>query len=355
LELSASHLIGEIKERNTNMTEKINKTTACDLNPSQRIIVIIGVFQMYTTLKERRKHPGADNVCLALAGSLCHQTIQLSPAAILSGDVLEICNVIVFPGGTATKQSSALGRKGRRAIRMFVSNGGGYVGICAGGFLAASHYNPEQSLRLLRASCVMQFKSKSIANNTTSTHSKGTPPQPWMRGQGHVDVRFTESGRIVLWEEEGKTWKKEKEEKKEGIISLRYCNGPLFQQVEDNDTLKKSACSSSSSSSSSTSSSSSSSSCGIDVEEEDPATPASFQVLATFASDLEKNGMTSMIGVPAIVLGHYGAGTVVCISPHPESTSTAPSLAKRSGKERFQKLIQRCVRLTITTTKQLDR
>ena len=62
---------------------------------------------------------------------------------------LEKHDVLVVPGGKASIQGSALGGEGRSAIRSFVRGGGGYVGVCAGAYLAT--VNHEWSLRLINA------------------------------------------------------------------------------------------------------------------------------------------------------------------------------------------------------------
>ena len=46
-------------------------------------------------------------------------------------------NGIIIPGGTAKIQQRDLGEVGIEIIKNFVSKGGGYVGFCAGGYLAA--------------------------------------------------------------------------------------------------------------------------------------------------------------------------------------------------------------------------
>jgi putative intracellular protease/amidase len=45
-------------------------------------------------------------------------------------------DVILFPGGSSTRQGETLGPDNRRRIQEFVARGGGYVGICAGAYLA---------------------------------------------------------------------------------------------------------------------------------------------------------------------------------------------------------------------------
>ena len=48
-------------------------------------------------------------------------------------------DVIFFPGGGGRRQSEALGETGRENIRKFIASGGGYIGVCAGAYLALGH------------------------------------------------------------------------------------------------------------------------------------------------------------------------------------------------------------------------
>lgn len=52
--------------------------------------------------------------------------------------ILKDAAVWIQPGGTAVTASKAMGKNMMSAIRTFVKNGGGYVGFCAGAFLATS-------------------------------------------------------------------------------------------------------------------------------------------------------------------------------------------------------------------------
>lgn len=45
-------------------------------------------------------------------------------------------DVVVFPGGGGRMQGEAIGLPGQAVVKDFVANGGGFVGICAGAFLA---------------------------------------------------------------------------------------------------------------------------------------------------------------------------------------------------------------------------
>ena len=66
---------------------------------------------------------------------LSAENVQSQPGRLARFDVL------IFPGGRAHKQAEALGENARRAVKDFIGSGGGYVGICAGGFLASAQYD----------------------------------------------------------------------------------------------------------------------------------------------------------------------------------------------------------------------
>jgi glutamine amidotransferase-like uncharacterized protein len=78
-------------------------------------------------------------------------------------------DLVIFPGGSGTGQSNALGAPGRAAVQAFVRDGGGYIGTCGGAFLALTH------LKL---------------------YGNPSPPtvQPWARGHGPVRIEFTHEG-----------------------------------------------------------------------------------------------------------------------------------------------------------------
>lgn len=48
--------------------------------------------------------------------------------------------VLIHPGGSGSKQGKQLGEEGREAVRSFVRRGGGFLGICAGAYLASADY-----------------------------------------------------------------------------------------------------------------------------------------------------------------------------------------------------------------------
>ncbi|MEM9365207.1 MAG: BPL-N domain-containing protein [Planctomycetota bacterium] len=99
----------------------------------------------------------------------------LSAQDICEGQLSEI-DVLIHPGGTGGGQGRHLGEQGREEIRRFVRRGGGYLGICAGAYLASSHY--EWSLHILDAAVL--------------------DTQHWDRGTGVVEIELTEKGKKLL-------------------------------------------------------------------------------------------------------------------------------------------------------------
>jgi hypothetical protein len=109
----------------------------------------------------------------------------LTPMAI-QADRLDRFDVLIFPGGRGHRQAAALGDEGRRAVQDFVRAGGGFVGICAGGFLATAQY--DWSLGLV---------------NTRTLHGDREIPGIGKksmadRGPGAVKIELTGAGRAVF-------------------------------------------------------------------------------------------------------------------------------------------------------------
>ncbi len=119
---------------------------------------------------------------------------RVGPPEIRSG-VLSQFDLVVFPGGSGSKQAAALEDKGKAEVREFVQGGGGYLGVCAGSYLAAHNYS--WSLKIIDA-------------NTVDT-KKGH----WRRGEGMVKMELTDRGRAILGD-----FPK--------MVEVRYANGPIF-------------------------------------------------------------------------------------------------------------------------------
>lgn len=124
--------------------------------------------------------------------------VEVTPEDIRR-DVLTNYDVVIFGGGSGSKQAEALGETGRTAVRTFVEKGGGYIGICAGAYLATSGY--PWSLNLINARTISP---------------------KWQRGKGDVKVELTDSGRGLLGEQRGQ-------------FDVHYANGPVIKPAEKAD------------------------------------------------------------------------------------------------------------------------
>jgi hypothetical protein len=113
----------------------------------------------------------------------------------------------IQPGGSGAGQGRHPGEDGPEAIRGFVKNGGGFVGICAGSCLASADY--EWSLNILDEQVIDR--------------------KHWNRGQGTVEIAITDSRRRLLGTETPN-------------VSILYAEGPVLAsgnrpEIEDNETV----------------------------------------------------------------------------------------------------------------------
>ncbi len=174
--------------------------------------------------------------------------------------VLEQFDVLVFPGGSGSRQGRAIGGEGRDHVREYAREGGGIIGICAGAFLCSSHYT--WSLNLMNAS---------VFNKTIEIPGKGRKSM-WYRGPStDVNVEVPREGSEILGIQ--------------GIHSIRYHNGPILSTGKDSSL------------------------------------PA-YRPLAFFRTEngVYEAQKGTMIGAPAVVEARYGRGLVLAFSPHFEST-----------------------------------
>jgi len=112
--------------------------------------------------------------------------------ADIAGGALDLFDVLIVPGGSASKEAASIGQEGRARLRKFVEDGGGYVGICAGAYLATSGFS--WSLNILDAK---------------------TASPKWKRGTGLVKLELTGRGREILGDRAGQ-------------FDCKYANGPIL-------------------------------------------------------------------------------------------------------------------------------
>ncbi|MCG6156374.1 BPL-N domain-containing protein [Rubinisphaera margarita] len=188
-------------------------------------------------------------------------------------DVLSQIDAVVFGGGSGSRQAATIGPNGADSVQSFVRDGGGYVGICAGGFLCSAHYS--WSLNLIDTQVF----------TGTRTIEGGGPKSMWYRGQ-------TTTQKMQLTQEGQRLFSDLPEH-----LEVRYHNGPIVSPKHSADL--------------------------------EPYT-----VLAFFRSEkvLYPPQEGTMINTPAIVSGPFGQGQVISISPHPEATEGLESMASTAVK-----------------------
>lgn len=119
--------------------------------------------------------PSVNDLLYALGKFEDVSVMRLTADDIRSG-VLADLDLVIHPGGSGGGQGRHLGSKGRTQIREFVADGGGFIGICAGAYLASADYT--WSLNLLDAKVVDR--------------------KHWARGKGMVDIGLTRIGQELL-------------------------------------------------------------------------------------------------------------------------------------------------------------
>ena len=105
---------------------------------------------------------------------------------------------MIFPGGSGSGQGKALSERGRAAVRSFVADGGAYVGVCAGSYLALDNYS--WGLKLLPLDSFDR--------------------QHWRRGQASLEIELTEAGQDLFGMHE------------EPSLHIEFRQGPLMRTSE---------------------------------------------------------------------------------------------------------------------------
>lgn len=124
---------------------------------------------------------------------------RITADEIRSGKLVDV-DVLVHPGGSGSRQGKALGEPGRQAVRKHVRDGGGYLGVCGGAYLATNDY--EWSLNLIDARVVDR--------------------KHWARGSGMVTLRLSAAGSEFFQHDDGE-------------MAMHYAQGPLLSRREWDD------------------------------------------------------------------------------------------------------------------------
>ncbi len=179
----------------------------------------------------------------------------------VSRHFLDQFDVIVFGGGSGSSQARTLGEDGKEVVRSFIQDGGGYIGICGGAYLCSAFY--PWSLKVVDTHVFTGVREiKGVGRKAMYLRGPTT----------EVKMELTDHGQRIF-----------------GNVSqeslVKFHNGPIVSPMQ------------------------------LD------GLPA-YTVLAHFRSEqvLYPPQEGTMIDTPAIVMGEFGAGSVIAISPHPEST-----------------------------------
>lgn len=124
---------------------------------------------------------------------------RISAEGIRAGELSEF-DVLIHPGGSGSKQGKALGERGRESVVQFVRDGGGYLGVCGGAYLATNDYS--WSLNLIDAKCVDRLH--------------------WARGAGSVNIQLSPAA-ATFFRRTGDR------------MEIHYGQGPLFGRPEWDD------------------------------------------------------------------------------------------------------------------------
>ena len=210
---------------------------------------------------------GIGNTKRALAADPRFFVVQLGPEDIRP-EILSQFRAVIFSGGSGSRQARSIGEAGAAAVRAYVEDGGGYLGICAGAYLCSAHY--DWSLDLV---------DTSVFTGAREIEGVGTK-QMWYRGKSSsVKMELTDAGRERF------------PNLPETVVDVTYQNGPIVWPKNDPD-----------------------------IED--------YRVLAYFRSEkvLYPPQEGTMVDSPAILEGNFGEGRVIAVSPHPEATEGLESI-----------------------------
>ncbi|HIC94207.1 MAG TPA: MBL fold metallo-hydrolase, partial [Anaerolineae bacterium] len=104
---------------------------------------------------------------------------------------LEACSLLIVPGGYTAQCVDALGEEGFEQIREFIAGGGGYIGICAGAYIAARRVEvPGRPPGL----GIIEIENQRRAGTGIRTISIVKPEHPVVRGY---------AGKVSIWYQNG--------------------------------------------------------------------------------------------------------------------------------------------------------
>ena len=127
------------------------------------------------------------------------QLMRITTQDILDGKLSEV-DVLIHSGGSGSKQGNDLGAEGRKIVRAYIDEGGGFLGVCAGAYLATNDYTWSRNL----------------------IDAKVLDRKHWARGTGTVQLDLSPSGQELFQAEES-------------TLAIYYGQGPLLARREWDD------------------------------------------------------------------------------------------------------------------------
>ncbi len=152
---------------------------------------------------------GASPVCVKETMEALKIDRGIVPFTVSAKDIvlgaMDRLDVIVFPGGSGSKQACNLGAQGREIVRNAVlQQGKGCVGICAGGYLLSSTPIYPWSLKLISANVFDR--------------------EHYNRGRGLMEISFTDMGKTIF-----------PEFNSQSSAFLQYYDGPVLVPSPESD------------------------------------------------------------------------------------------------------------------------
>jgi glutamine amidotransferase-like uncharacterized protein len=152
---------------------------------------------------------------------------KIDERGVLRGK-LDDCDVLIIPGGWPQKYSNNLGKSGFQKIRKFVKNGGKYIGICAGAYLASKKFELDDK---------ESFKGLGISDVKVKMEVKKFLPGKLREIEFVSDSALTKgfAKQLKMWYENGPMMSARKEEVKAqfdkssaAIVQSKYGKGSVI-------------------------------------------------------------------------------------------------------------------------------
>lgn len=113
--------------------------------------------------------------------------VTLIDAKYVNNNTLDSFKIICFPGGNMFQYSQNISKEGLDKIKIFIKNGGGYIGICGGAYFSAE--------KIIWQGNQLQMNSLGIFEGTANGSNDSIVPYPqW----GMSDITITDTLHPVL-------------------------------------------------------------------------------------------------------------------------------------------------------------